>query len=32
MQRLVAGLFILLCAPALAQQQAPPIINFEFCA
>lgn len=29
MQRLVAGLFILLCAPALAQQQAPPIINFE---
>jgi hypothetical protein len=26
---LIAGLFMLLCAPAFAQQQTPPIINFE---
>jgi hypothetical protein len=29
MRRLIAGLFMLLCAPAFAQQQTPPIINFE---
>src|SRR6476646_5146392 len=29
MRSLIAGLFTLLCAPAFAQQQTPPIINFE---
>jgi hypothetical protein len=29
MRRLIAGLFMLLCAPTFAQQQTPPIINFE---
>ncbi len=29
MRSLIAGLFMLLCAPAFAQQQTPPIINFE---
>ena len=29
MRNLIVGLFVLLCAPALAQQQTPPIINFE---
>ena len=29
MRNLIAGLSMLLCAPAFAQQQTPPIINFE---
>src|SRR6201987_1241548 len=29
MRHLIAGLFMMLCAPAFAQQQTPPIINFE---
>ena len=29
MRGLIAGLSMLLCAPAFAQQQTPPIINFE---
>jgi DNA-binding beta-propeller fold protein YncE len=29
MRSLIAGLLMLQCAPALAQQQTPPIINFE---
>jgi hypothetical protein len=29
MRSLISGLFMLLCAPAFAQQQTPPIIKFE---
>ena len=29
MWSLIVGLLVLLCAPAFAQQQTPPIINFE---
>jgi DNA-binding beta-propeller fold protein YncE len=29
MRSLISGLFMLLCAPVFAQQQTPPIINFE---
>ena len=29
MRNLIAGLFMLLCAPAFSEQQTPPIINFE---
>ena len=29
MRSLIAGLLMLLCAPASAQQETPPIINFE---
>jgi catechol 2,3-dioxygenase-like lactoylglutathione lyase family enzyme len=29
MRSLISGLFMLLCAPVFAQQQTPPIINFQ---